>query len=112
MNENQNDNVSDKDKVIDYLEQFIPVHAQGAFLQAYVNALADCLSVMVCDNGFIYVVFLDGRSRKAFFSVIYYLNKPVYLVLSSAAPLKSINRKRIMLRNLYGSAYTGFIMIA
>ena len=63
MNENENDSVTDKDKVIDYLEQFIPELAQGAFLQDYVNALAAGLSVMVCDNGFIYEVFPDG-SRK------------------------------------------------
>lgn len=54
---------NDNEKVIDYLEQYIPEMAQAAVKQAYWQALASGSSVLVGENGVINEVFPDGTVK-------------------------------------------------
>lgn len=51
------------ERMIDYLEQFIPEMAQAAVSIAYWQALASRSSVLVGENGVINEVFPDGTVR-------------------------------------------------
>ncbi len=54
---------NDDEKVIDYLEKYIPEMAQAAVKQAYWHALASGSSVLVGENGVINEVFPDGTVK-------------------------------------------------
>ena len=54
---------NDNEKVIDYLEKYIPEMAQAAVKQAYWQALSSGSSVLVGENGVINEVFPDGTVR-------------------------------------------------
>lgn len=54
---------NDGERVIDYLEQFIPHMAQAAVKIAYWQALSSGSSVLVGDNGVINEVFPDGTIK-------------------------------------------------
>lgn len=54
---------NDNEKVIDYLEKYIPEMAQAAVKQAYWQALASGSSVLVGENGVINEVFPDGTIK-------------------------------------------------
>lgn len=51
---------NDNEKIIDYLEKYIPEMAQATVKQAYWQALASGSSVLVGENGVINEVFPDG----------------------------------------------------
>ncbi len=54
---------NDNEKVIDYLEKYIPEMAQAAVKQAYWQALSSGSSVLVSENGIINEVFPDGTVK-------------------------------------------------
>jgi len=54
---------NDNEKVIDYLEQYIPEMAEAAVKQVYWQALASGSSVLVSENGVINQVFPDGTIK-------------------------------------------------
>ena len=54
---------NDGERVIDYLEQFIPEMAQAAVRIAYWQALSSGSTVLVSENGVINEVFPDGTVK-------------------------------------------------
>ena len=55
--------MTDRDRMLDYLEDQIPSLAESAVNIAYWNALAAGLSVLISEKGTLYEVFPDGTRK-------------------------------------------------
>ncbi len=55
--------MTDNEKVIEYLENFIPEMAAAAIRQAYFDALSSGNSVVISENGEIKEIFPDGTVK-------------------------------------------------